>query len=181
MDGLSDEALLAGLGSGNPEAAAAFIRRFQGRVYGLAVTMLRDPDLAEDVAQETFVRVWRHAATYDARRGRVPTWVLAIARNLAIDRARLRSATPVDPDVIASELELSREDAPVDVAERERVRQAVGALPDDQRRALVLAMYAGRTAREISELDGVALGTVKTRIRAAMLKLRDTLGVHHEL
>ena len=181
MDALSDETLLAGLGSGNPEAAAAFIRRFQGRVYGLAVTMLRDPDLAEDVAQETFVRVWRHAATYDARRGRVPTWVLAIARNLAIDRARMRSATTVDPEVIASELELAGEDAPVDFAERERIRQAVGALPDDQRRALVLAMYAGRTAREISELDGVALGTVKTRIRAAMLKLRDTLGVHHEL
>jgi RNA polymerase sigma factor (sigma-70 family) len=181
VEGLSDEALLAGLGSGNPEATAAFIRRFQGRVYGLAVTMLRDSDLAEDVAQETFVRVWRHAATYDARRGRVATWVLAIARNLAIDRARLRSATPVDPEVIASELELAREDAPVDIAERERVRQAVGALPDDQRRALVLAMYAGRTAREISELDGVALGTVKTRIRAALLKLRDTLGVQHEL
>ena len=177
MEGVSDETLLAGLGSGNPEASAAFIRRFQGRVYGLAVTMLRDPDLAEDVAQETFVRVWRHAATYDARRGCVPTWVLAIARNLAIDRARLRSATPVDPEVIASELELATEDAPVDIAERDRVRQAVGALPDNQRRALVLAMYAGRTAREISELDGVALGTVKTRIRAAMLKLRDTLGV----
>jgi RNA polymerase sigma factor (sigma-70 family) len=181
VEGVSDEALLAGLGSGNPEASAAFIRRFQGRVYGLAVTMLRNPDLAEDVAQETFVRVWRHAATYDARRGRVPTWVLAIARNLAIDRTRLRSATPVDPELIASELELATEDAPVDIAERERVRQAVGALPDDQRRALVLAMYAGRTAREISELDGVALGTVKTRIRAAMLKLRDTLAVHHEL
>jgi RNA polymerase sigma factor (sigma-70 family) len=181
VEGLSDEALLAGLGSGNPEAAAAFVRRFQGRVYGLALTMLRDPDLAEDVAQETFVRVWRHAATFDARRGRVPTWVLAIARNVAIDRARLRSATPVDPEVLASELELAREDAPVDIAERALVRQAVGALPDDQRRALVLAMYTGRTAREISELDGVALGTVKTRIRAAMLKLRDTLGVQHEL
>jgi RNA polymerase sigma factor (sigma-70 family) len=179
--GSRDETLLAGLGSGNPEAAAAFIRRFQGRVYGLAVTMLRDPDLAQDVAQETFVRAWRYAATYDARRGRVATWLLAIARNLAIDRTRLRSATPMDPEVIASELELDREDAPVDVPERERVRQAVGALPDDQRRALVLAMYAGRTAREISELDGVALGTVKTRIRAAMLKLRDTLGVEHEL
>ncbi len=181
MDAISDETLLAGLGSGNPEAAAAFIRRFQGRVYGLAVTMLRDPDLAEEVAQETFVRAWRHAATYDARRGRVATWILAIARNLAIDRARLRSATPIDPEVIASELDLAHEDAPIDVAERDRVRQAVGALPDDQRRALVLAMYAGRTAREISELDGVALGTVKTRIRAAMLKLRDTLGVEHEL
>jgi len=181
VDAISDETLLAGLGSGNPEAAAAFIRRFQGRVYGLAVTMLRDPDLAEEVAQETFVRAWRHAATYDARRGRVATWILAIARNLAIDRARLRSATPIDPEVIASELDLAHEDAPIDVAERDRVRQAVGALPDDQRRALVLAMYAGRTAREISELDGVALGTVKTRIRAAMLKLRDTLGVEHEL
>jgi RNA polymerase sigma factor (sigma-70 family) len=181
VEGVSDEALLAGLGSGNPEASAAFVRRFRGRVYGLAVTMLRNPDLAEDVAQETFVRVSRHAATYDARRGRVPTWVLAIARNLAIDRTRLRSATPVDPEVIASELELATEDAPVDIAERERVRQAVGALPDGQRRALVLAMYASRTAREISELDGVALGTVKTRIRAAMLKLRDTLAVPHEL
>ena len=181
MEALYDETLLAGLGSGDPEAAAAFIRRFQGRVYGLALTMLRDPDLAEDVAQETFMRVWRHAATYDARRGRVPTWVLAIARNLAIDRARMRSAIPVDPDVIASELELAREDEPLDIAERERVRQAVGSLPDDQRRALVLAMYAGRTALEISELDGVALGTVKTRIRAAMLKLRDALGVQHEL
>ena len=75
MDGLSDETLLAGLASGDGEAAAAFVRRFQSRVYGLAVTMLRDPDLAEEVAQETFVRAWRHAATYDARRGRVPTWL----------------------------------------------------------------------------------------------------------
>jgi RNA polymerase sigma factor (sigma-70 family) len=181
MDGLSDEALLAGLGAGNPDAAAAFVRRFQGRVYGLAITMLRDPDLAEEVAQETFVRAWRHAATYDARRGRVPAWLLTIARNLAIDRARLRSPTPVDPEVIASELDLAHQDAPVDLAERERMRHAVATLPDDQRRAVVLAMYAGRTAREISELDGVPLGTVKTRIRAAMLKLRETLGVEHEL
>jgi RNA polymerase sigma factor (sigma-70 family) len=177
VDRLSDETLLAGLGSGDAEAAAAFVRRFQGRVYGLALTMLRDPALAEDVAQETFVRAWRHAATYDARRGRVPTWLLTIARNLAIDRARVRAPTPVDPEVIASELELSPEADPIDLAERERVRQAMGALPDDQRRALVLAMYAGKTAREISELDGVPLGTVKTRIRGAMLKLRDTLGV----
>jgi RNA polymerase sigma factor (sigma-70 family) len=181
MDTLSDEMLLAALGSGNAEAAAAFVRRFQSRVYGLAVTMLRDADLAEEVAQETFVRAWRHAATYDARRGRVPTWLLAIARNLAIDRARLRSPTPVDPDVIASQLDLAHEDPPVDVSERDRVRRAMSALPDEQRRALVLATYAGRTALEISELDGVPLGTVKTRIRSAMLKLRQSLGVEHEL
>ena len=102
MDGLSDESLLAGLGSGNPDAAAAFVRRFQSRVYGLALTMLHDPDLAEEVAQETFVRAWRHAASYDPRRGRVPAWLLTTARNLAIDRTRMRPVTPTDPDVIAS-------------------------------------------------------------------------------
>ena len=180
MDGLSDETLLAGLASGDAEAAAAFVRRYQSRVYGLAVTMLHDAALAEEVAQETFVRAWRHAATYDARRGRVPTWLLAIARNLAIDRARMRSPTPVDPDVIASELDLVHVDS-VDVGERDRLRRAIGSLPDEQRRALVLATYAGRTAREIAELDGVPLGTVKTRIRSAMLKLRESLGVGHEL
>jgi RNA polymerase sigma factor (sigma-70 family) len=181
MEALSDEALLAGLGSGDPAAAAAFVRRFQGRVYGLALTMLRDRGLADEVAQETFVRAWRHAETYDARRGRVPAWLLTIARNLAVDRARLRTAMPVDPDVIAAQLELDGEATTADVPERQRVREAVRALPDDQRRTLVLAMYAGKTAQEISELDGVPLGTVKTRIRTAMLRLRQTLGVEHEL
>jgi RNA polymerase sigma factor (sigma-70 family) len=181
MDGLSDEGLLAGLGTGNPDAAAAFVRRFQGRVYGLALTMLRDRDLADEVAQETFVRAWRHAATYDARRGRMASWLLTIARNLAIDRARLRPVRPVDPEVIVSELDLAEDESVPDVAERERLREALAALPDDQRRALVLATYAGKTAREIAELDRVPLGTVKTRIRAAMLKLRNTLGVEHGL
>jgi RNA polymerase sigma factor (sigma-70 family) len=181
MDGLSDETLLAGMGSGDPNHAAAFVRRFQSRVYGLALTMLRDPELADEVAQETFVRAWRHAASYDARRGRVPAWLLTITRNLAIDRARLRPVTPADPDVIASQLDVSEHDSMPDVAERDRVREAIGTLPRDQRRALVLAVYAGRTAREISELDDIPLGTVKTRIRAAMLRLREALEVRDEL
>lgn len=181
MDGLSDESLLAGMGSGDPEAAAAFVRRFQSRVYGLALTMLRDPDLAEDVAQETFVRAWRRAAGYDPRRGRVPAWLLTIARNLAIDRMRMRPVTPTDPDVIVSRLDVSGQQAMPDVGERDRLRRALAALPQDQRRALVLAVYAGRTAREISELDDTPLGTVKTRIRTGLLKLRETLGERNEL
>jgi RNA polymerase sigma-70 factor (ECF subfamily) len=181
MDASSDETVLAAMGAGDPDAAAVFVRRFQSRVYGLALTMLRDPGLAEDVAQDTFIRAWRYAGTYDARRGQVATWLLTIARNAALDRVRLRSATPMDPDVVAAELDRELPDEGAGVAERARVRDAVAALPADQRRALVLAMYAGRTALEISELDGVPLGTVKTRIRAAMTKLRATLGVEHGL
>jgi RNA polymerase sigma factor (sigma-70 family) len=182
MPALSDESLLAGLASGDPDAAAAFVRRFQGRVYGLALTILRDAQTAEEVAQETFVRAWRHAATYDARRGRVTTWLLTIARNLAIDHVRLRAMPPVDPAIIAAEIELSRTDAgPAERAERDDLRAAIAALPEEQRRALVLAAYFGRTAREISEMDGVALGTVKTRIRNAMGKLRSALEFQHDL
>jgi RNA polymerase sigma-70 factor (ECF subfamily) len=177
MDGLSDEALLAGLTSGDADNAAAFVRRFQSRVYGLALTMVGDPELAEEVAQETFVRAWRHGASYDVRRGRVSSWLLTIARNLAIDRSRLRPATPTDPDVIASQLELARHDALPDIAERDRLRRAAAALPAEQRRALVLAVFGGRTAREIAELDDLPLGTVKSRIRAAMATLRGRLEV----
>src|ERR671933_1340332 len=110
MDRLSDEGLLAGLASGDPDDAAAFVRRFQRRVYGLAWTILRDADLADDAAQETFVRAWRHAAGYDPRRGRVAAWLLTIARNVAIDRARMRRIAPADPDVIASRLDVSAQD-----------------------------------------------------------------------
>src|SRR5262245_55655635 len=153
MDGLSDETVLAAMGAGDADAAAVFVRRFQARVYGLALTMLRDPALAEDVAQDTFLRAWRHAGTYDARRGQVATWLLTIARNAALDRVRMRAATPLDPDVVLAELDRAVPDD--GVVERTDVRDAVAGLPADQRRALVLAMYAGRTAREISELDGV--------------------------
>jgi RNA polymerase sigma factor (sigma-70 family) len=181
MDVLSDEALLAGLQSGDADEAAAFVRRFQHRVYGLALTILRDADLADDVAQETFVRAWRHAGGYDPRRGQVAAWLLTIARNVAIDRARTLRIQPADADLIAARLDVGGGDAMPDVAERDRVRRALAALPDEQRRPLVLAVYAGRTAREIAELDGVPLGTVKTRIRTAMRTLRETLGVVHDV
>src|SRR5687768_17663637 len=93
----SDDTLLASFALGDPDAAAAFIRRYQGRVYGLARSMVGDPDLAEDVAQEAFLRAWRNAQAYDSRRGSVHTWMLVITRSLAIDAMRLRRAQPVDP------------------------------------------------------------------------------------
>ena len=178
----SDEALLAGFATGDPGTAAAFVRRFQGRVFGLALTIVRQPAIAEEVAQETFVRVFRHAGNYDARKGRVSTWLLSIARNLAIDVTRMRRLDPVDPEVIAAEVSLTSQEPAADDTdlqpdEREQLRSAITDLPDDQRRALVLAAYMGRTAREISDLDDVPLGTVKTRIRTAMLKLRHELEV----
>ena len=181
MNRLSDESLLAGLAAGEPSQATAFVRRFQSRVFGLAMTIVRDPVAAEDVAQEAFERIFRRADSYDSRRGRADTWVLTITRNLAIDHLRLKGFEPVDPETIASDLSLASSGTELEPDERARLRAAISALPDDQRRALVLAAYTGRTAREIGELDGVALGTVKTRIRAAMQKLREVLEVDREL
>jgi RNA polymerase sigma factor (sigma-70 family) len=180
---LSDEALLAGLAAGETDAAAAFVRRFQARVYGLVITIVRDPGTAEEVAQDTFVRAWRHAGTYDPRRGRVATWLLTIARNAAIDAMRVRRPEPLDPEIVASRLQQAGdavdEGPPPD--ERELMRGALAELPEPQRRALFLAAYAGRTAREIGGLENAPVGTIKTRIRAAMLKLRDSLETCHDL
>jgi RNA polymerase sigma factor (sigma-70 family) len=175
MWSVSDEALLAGLASGDPEAAAAFVRRFQARVYGLAYTLVGNAASAEEIAQEALMRAWRHASAYDHRRGRVETWLLAITRNLAIDHLRLRRGEPIDPAAIDAREPLlmrSPEDpAPVrdDVAD---LRDALADLPAEQRRPLLMASLWGFTAREISEMEGIPLGTTKTRIRAAMMKLR---------
>ena len=181
---LTDESLLAGLASGDPEQAAAFVRRFQGRVYGLALAVLHDPAAAEEVAQETFLRVWRHADAYDPRRGRVATWLLTITRNLASDVLRLRRSDPVDPEDLVALADPSPDPHPEEklVAEESRraLLRAMSELPEDQRRALVMAAFQGRTAREIGELEGIPLGTAKTRIRSAMLKLRSALEVPDE-
>lgn len=184
MWSVSDEALLAGLASGDEEAAAAMVRRFQGRIYGLALMIVGDERTAEDVAQETFVKAWQHADAYDSRRGRVPTWLLAIARNVAIDAVRMRRPEPLDPQALLTLGMASKDPSPEDqgfaALDASRLRAALARLPDEQKRALVMAALLGRTAREISELENVPLGTVKTRIRTAMLKLRTMLEVSHE-
>jgi RNA polymerase sigma factor (sigma-70 family) len=177
---LSDEALLAGMGSGDPEAAAGFVRRFQTRVFGLALMILGDRATAEEVSQETFLRAWRHAHAFDARRGQVSTWLLTITRNAAIDAARTRRVDPLDPETLLALSERRQEETDdpfVTVSEIHRMRAAIRALPMEQRVALIHAGFFGRTAQEISRLEEIPLGTVKTRIRTAMLKLRAALEV----
>lgn len=178
VDRLPDEALLAGLGSGDAETALAFVRRFQHIVFGVAVTVVGDPRLAEDVAQQTFERAWRHAQVFDARRGSVRTWLTTIARNLAIDAVRLHRPAPVDPSELVAVLGVAADDPERRALLGEsttELRAALADLPAEQARAIVLAGMHGRTAREIAELEGIPLGTAKTRIRAAMGKLRTAL------
>jgi RNA polymerase sigma factor (sigma-70 family) len=185
----ADDALLAGFGMGDAESATAFVRRHQARVFGLARSIVGDAALAEDVAQEAFVRAFRHAAAYDARRGSVLTWLLAITRNLAIDTLRLHRPAPVDPATMAGFDLLTGgragpADAPAAAAEvasdMARLRSALAALPEEQRRAVVLAAMCGRTAKEVGEAEGIPLGTAKTRIRTGLNRVRHSLGVRRE-
>ena len=176
---LSDEALLEGMGLGERAAASAFVKRFQARVYGLALSIVGDPLLAEDLAQEALTKAWRNAGAYDPRRGAVATWLLTITRNLAIDALRLHRARPSEPHPMLTFDIPSQDPGPAEaavVADTARgVRGAVALLPIDQRRALVLAAFYGRTAKEIADMEGIPLGTAKTRIRAGMIKLRGLL------
>jgi RNA polymerase sigma factor (sigma-70 family) len=177
MWSLSDESLLTGLASGDHRSATAFVRRYQKRVYGLALSILGDRQAAEDAAQETFVRAWRHAGAYDPRRGAVSTWLLTIARNVSVDMLRMRRHEPVDPEALLMQVNADKSE-PDEAARMDEVIElgrALAELPKQQTRALVLAAFYGRTGREISEIEGIPLGTVKTRIRTAMMKLRVSL------
>jgi RNA polymerase sigma factor (sigma-70 family) len=178
-DGSSDETLLAAIALGDEDAGVTFVRRYQRRVYGLALSMVGDSALAEDVAQEALIRAWRHAPVYDTRRGSVAAWVLTITRNLSIDALRLKRATPTDPDDFINLGLASKEPDPdqsaLDSDVARRLRMALIDLPAEQRRAVVLASFYGLTAREIGVREAIPLGTAKTRIRTGLLRLRSIL------
>jgi len=183
MWSVSDESLVAGLAAGDANATEAFVARFQRRVYGLARVITRDDVLAEDVAQEALLRAWRHASAYDPRRGSVVTWLLTITRNLAIDQVRVRRPIAVDPAVLLDTIAPAANVGPAEAAEIMdevgRLRVAILTLPVEQQRAIVLAGVLGLSGREVAELEDVPLGTAKTRIRAALLRLRALLA-HEE-
>ncbi len=178
---VSDEALLAAMGTGDHQAAEILVQRHQRRVYGVATAITRDRRAAEDITQETFLRVWRHAAGFDPSRSAAPAWIARIARNLSIDHLRARRADPFDPAVLVQIEEGSAHDlVEQDVVRRDgaaRLRVALARLPAEQRRALVLASLYGYTAAEVAEADGVPLGTVKGRIRMGLQKMRAALSV----
>jgi RNA polymerase sigma-70 factor (ECF subfamily) len=182
-EALTDEALLAAVSLGDEAAATTFVRRFQRRVYGLALSVTFDADLAEDIAQAAFERAWRHAGSYDPRRGGVTTWLLAITRNLAIDSLRVRRPRPTDPSAVAAMLPPSRAPDPGEAASDgdrfDRLRRSLDRLPLEQRRAVLLATVGCRSSTEIAEIEGVPVPTAKHRVQAGLRKLRQ--GVRSEV
>jgi RNA polymerase sigma factor (sigma-70 family) len=177
-DRLPDETLLAGLGAGDADLAVAFVRRFQRVVYGVALTVTRDPVTAEDVAQQAFEQAWRHAQVYDSRRGSVRAWLTTIAHNLAIDVLRARTSAPVDPADLPALLTAVTETPERLAVARDSaagLRRALARLPGTQARAVAMAGIYGMTARQVAVTEGIPLGTAKTRIRDGMLKLRAAL------
>lgn len=175
----SDEALVAGMSAGDDRAAEAFVRRHERRVFGIALAITSDRATAEDVAQETFVRAWRHAAVFDPRRAPATAWLSTITRNLAIDSLRLRRAIPIEPDDaiwFRADDEGGRPEARGEHTHAmDRVRAALRTMPADQRRALVRSAFYGQSAAEIADLEDIPLGTAKSRIRLGLARVRDIL------
>src|SRR5262245_10174755 len=179
-DRAADQATLARMARGEGDAVAELYDRHARPIYSLALRILGDSTEAEDVVQDVFSQAWRQAATYSASRGAVAAWLLTLTRSRAIDRLRARRARPsgVSDERAADKLADAGPPADSQVLSSEqvaRLRTALDELPLLQRAAIELAYFEGLTHAEIAERLEQPLGTVKTRIRLAMLKLRDVL------
>lgn len=164
---------------GDADALGELYDRYGRVVFGVIYRMLGSPETAEEVAQNAFHSVWRQAAAYRTDRGSVRAWLLAIARNAAIDWRRSR-ASRGDRDVVIDEAlqlvdERRVEESVIAGLRAERVRAAVASLPSEQREVLSLAFWAGLSQTEIAARTGAPLGTVKSRVRLGMARLRDWL------
>ena len=176
---MEDQLLLGLIAAQDQAALEAFYDRYVRQVYSLVLSILRDPGVAEEVTQEVFFSVWKRASSFNSERGRPATWLLSVAHHRAIDalrrqRRRGQRETPLEPDVENSHP--SEGEGPPEAAmlmeNKERVREALRKLPPEQQRVIILAYFQGLTQVEISERLEQPLGTVKTRIRLGMEKLR---------
>jgi RNA polymerase sigma-70 factor (ECF subfamily) len=168
---VDDTALLTRIGQRDENAMEDLFRRYSGAVYSVALRVLHDSGQAEDVLQEVFLQLWRAPAAFVQQRGSLGGWLVVIARNRAIDLLRRRKPTDsVEDVVLASSVNVAEE------AERnttmQKVRQVIAGLPQEQRKTLELAYFEGLSHTEIASRTGDPLGTVKTRIRQALISLR---------
>jgi len=183
MAALDDQALLARVADGDSGALDALYERYSRVVYGVALRILGEAELAEDVVQETFWRVWRRSRTFQPGRGQVAAWIFGIAHNLSVDELRRQRSRPrpvydTDETPVLRDLEDSRMDVAAEALENERSRLIDAALQQitaEQREAIELAYFGGLSQSEIAERLHSPIGTIKTRIRLGMHKLRDIL------
>jgi RNA polymerase sigma-70 factor (ECF subfamily) len=174
---LTDEEVLERVARADEAALAEAYDRFGRVAYGLSFRILRDAALAEDAVQDAFLTVWRTAVSFDARRGKAATWIMTLVHRRAVDVVRRedrRRGQPLD-DAPQGTGETTDETAAVR-EQRRAVQAALAQLSPDQREALELAYYGGLSQTELSERLGVPLGTVKSRMFAALAKLRELLG-----
>lgn len=180
-DRLADREAIRRVANGDANALAELYDRHARAIFSLALRIVEDQAEAEDIVQEVFSQAWSQASRYDVARGAVGAWLLTIARSRAIDRVRARRSRPESGGVDSRMLGVladpgAGQDVELLTAEQiERLRAALARLPLLQRTAIELAYYEGLTQAEIAERLEQPLGTVKTRIRLALLKLRETM------
>ena len=175
---LSDEALVALVARGDETALAELYDRVGRVAFGLALRVLRDDRLAEDAVQEAFLGVWRTAASFTPERAKASTWILTLVHRRAVDlvrREERRRAEPLDDEVRDAATSESAEAEAWLGFERDRVQEALKALPDAQREAIELAYYGGFSQSELAERLGQPLGTIKSRMFAGLARLRELL------
>ena len=171
--------LLARTARGDHDAVAAVYDHAAAALFGTVRGVIRDPFLAEEVTQEVFLEIWRGAATFDPARGSALAWLATIAHRRAVDRVRSEQRS-VDRDRRAAAHVIAYDEVAESAEhnlERERVRHCLKRLTELQRESVTLAYYGGRTYREVAALLGVPAGTVSTRMRDGLIRLRDCLGV----